>query len=265
MNFTYLTETDDQYKDLDIDANVTIDIGPLAAEYEIVNTQSSDISELFISTAYAGPRDVNIGIDRGATTNWNQIAIINHDGISSSSTFTIKSGTTSSALDHSDSMTWREFDMYFQTAATRTDRYLIIVIHDADTSSHSISIGRIMVGQAVTLAKQFRYGWHRRRIQANRTQRSELGAKMTNALYATKQFTFSWQELSDSELSGLTTFTDALAGDSVQVFIVPYSPTLYHGYMVTLATQSVDEIFNFNRELGDLTFDEATRGTRISA
>jgi hypothetical protein len=257
--FTFLTETDDQYKDLDIDTQVVCDKGPLTSAYLINNTALTDISIPYISAAYSGAVDLNISIDRGATTSWNQIMVINHT-FPASGTFTIASGTTSAVSNNSDTMSWREFDVYFRTASTRTHRYIRITLHDPVTASHSISIGRIMIGLATTLTSNFNYDWELARKVLNKTTLSETNTRSTNRIVEYKELVLTFEEMTDAQLLSLTTFTDALHGDAVYAFIVP-DPQFYNGYLMHL-TSEVREIHNRRHRLPPLTFTEVSRGVR---
>ncbi len=173
-------------------------------------------------------------------------------------------GTTGATSDHSDSMTWREFDMYFRTASTRTDRYIRITFHDTVTASHSWSAGRVMIGLSSSLTRTFNYGWRRRRCQVNRSKRSDLGARTVNMLYQYFQFVFSFTQMTAAEALVLTNFTDSLVGDGSYLFLIPDTSD-YNGYIVRLDTPSVEETFDFYRGVGELVFTEESRGTRIGA
>jgi len=260
--FTFLTETDDQYKDLDPVTQLLCDKGPLDADHLFDNTTTNDISELYISLAYTGPVDVNISIDRGVTTPWNQIMVINHT-FPAGSTFTIKSGTTSGVTDHTDTMTFRQFDVFFRTASTRTDRYIKITLHDPQTTSHSISIGRIMVGLATTLATNFNYEWEELRAVMNNTNISEVRSRTVNRITEWIELTFTFEEMTESQMRVLTGFTDSLHGDAVYFFLIP-DPAVNDGYLMRLVSE-VRVVHGKRKRLNPLTFAEESRGERVVA
>jgi hypothetical protein len=260
--FTFLRSTDDLFQPLSNATNWGVNYSAAPGSSQL-NLQTTDISQRYTTTNVTGGYNNLITVDLGAPTPWNQIMLVNHD-FDPSVVITIKSGTTSGVIDHTDTMTYREIDAYFRTASTRTDRYLTIGIVDAITASHAYSIGRLMIGLAVTLDNNFSYDWRRRHVQENNSKRSELGARSVNKIRKYFEFVFTFEEMTDAQAQTLTDFTDSLNGDAIYLFLIP-DPAVYKGYVVTLSSSTVEEVVNRRITVADLVLTEESRGVRMAA
>lgn len=253
--FTFLTEADDLFQNATVAAN----------SGDLSKAQTSDISELCVSSTLSGGFDNFFAINLGSPQPWNQICLINHN-FDPSVVFTLYSKASGSAnpfsYDYTATMTWREFDMYFRTSSTRTDQYIGILLHDTVTAEHYQSIGRILIGLAVTLTSNFNYDWELRRKVLNKSKRSEVNSRSVDRVNEYKELVFTFEEMTDAQLASLTAFTDALHGDAVYCFIIP-DPAVYDGYLMTLSSEVVEVHHRRNRLL-PLTFTEESRGVRIS-
>lgn len=256
--FTFLTDPADLFPE----CVLGVSYGSVTDDFPYTNLQTSDISQLYITTAITGGFDLLIEIDLVTTPPWNQVVIINHD-IDPSAVVTVRSGPDSSLAGHTDVMPYRQFDMFFRTASTRTDRYVEIHIHDTISAAHSVAIGRIMVGLATTLTSNFSYDWRRRRKKINRSKRSDLNARSVDRIVRYLEFVLTFEEMTDAQLLSLTTFTDSLEGDAIWFFLI-LDPSLPDGYVVTLSTE-VEETINRRHTVQELVFSEESRGLRIGA
>lgn len=261
--FSYLRESDDLVRNLDISTGFGANYGSSVPGFPATNLMVSDIAQLYVGQApdATGYADV-WSFDLGGSVPWNQICIINHD-FDPSVVVTVKSGTTGAAIDHSDTMTFRQFNQYFRTA-TRTDRYIELRINDSILTVHRYSVGRLMIGVAQSPLRDPSYIWRRRRVAVNRSTKSELGARRVKALYKQFEFTFTFAVMSVAELNDLTAFTDSINGDAEYLFFIP-DTSVYDGYLVRMTSTTNEETIGVRADLSDVILTEEMRGTRIGA
>ncbi len=264
--FTYLIETEDLVPTLTTanlpgTATLTANYGPVSDDYPLENIQTSDISTLYKTGEIANYTNL-INIDLGASLPWNFVALINHNFDPSIQITVRGSNNPFFAFSFSQTMTFKQFDMFMLSSTMRTERYVQILIIDSIATPHSYSFGRLMVGPATTLSSNFSYDWRRRRKVLNRSKRSDVNSRMVNHINRYKELVFSFSEMTDAQLNALTSFTDALYGDFFWCFLVP-NPDVNEGYVMTLSNDA-EESINRRSRVGDLGFSEESRGVRIT-
>lgn len=256
-NFTYALQNGNLVPSATVTANSEDALYPLA------NLTDPNIGLPYRTDALVTGLDILVDLNTTGST-WNLIALINHN-FTATTVVTIKSGTTTSVLDHTDVVDWRAGDIFLLLSPSRTNRYMRILVTDSGSNPDGyLSIGYLYMGAAITFSFNFMYGWRTKYVKSVRAIYSDLDTLAgTNFISAYKVFTLSFQALSQADAATLAAMLENLYGISFWFFLIPESG-IYDGYAVRLTSDA-----EFSREfytainVQSLTFREEGRGIRL--
>lgn len=207
-----------------------------------------------------GEDTLDLLIDRNDSSDWDLLAVINHN-VRSTATISAESGTTSATSDLAYPMEWRKNDLYLLLPVPATHRYVRLLIDDTGNPDGHLSFGAMPIGLSTELSTNFKYGWRRLRQKTINVIRTGLNVKHRNPIEEHKVLTFDFDGMSDAQLTTFTTFTDSLAGCVRWFFLIPDS-SKYDGYAVSLMTD-VEEVMNFYGAVGGVVCEEEGRGIKM--
>lgn len=255
-NFTFLVMTSDLVADA---ASVTADSA--MSGFPATNLKydvDGSISKVFKTNLSL---TLDLLIDKGNTSAWDLVVLLNHN-FTSAATVTIKAGTTNATSDYSQSMTWREFDMWYLKAASVTYRYILITVSDPTNPAGYLSIGGVRIGGSTTVAKNFDWGFDYEYQSQNRVSRTDLGAASVDRLIDQVQITLQWSVMpTTAKRDEIVDFLKSMKGQAIPAFII-LNPSASEGYYVRLMTMPKDTR-NFYSTINRQTFLEESRGLKL--
>jgi hypothetical protein len=256
-NFTYLSTEADLVQDA---ASITATSNNASfPDSNLRYDKSVPLANVWKSAALAtGP---TILFDFGASHNWNVVILLNHN-LTSAATVTVTAGTTNATADFSQSMTWREFDMYYRNGATLTYRYMRLFFSDAANPDTYISVGKVLVGLTTTLTHNYRYGATVDYQAGQRVSDTDLMTTSVDRLADIVQLQLTWSTLTTTVRDEMIAFLKALKGAAIPLFII-LDTTVYEGYYVRLRSGTTD-IRNFRPDIGGVVFREESRGKKLA-
>lgn len=258
--FVYLSELDDLFQDATIGTTAGSSTG-----FPFANSQTSDIAELWISAPVTGGSGTTVihNIDLGSSLPWSEVAILNHT-YPQTATITVKSGPTAGVGANSDTMTWRQFNMYFLAATPRTHRYLQITVNDT-ANPYTLSHGRILVGPATYPPMPPRFGddigWTQELVTKSNDLRSNLNAKNIDTLCQYARLTFTFGAMTNAHGEAFYNFLATLKGNRYWFFLIPITSE-YHGYVVRLMSVPL-RVRNFHNSFPVIELEEESRGVQV--
>lgn len=270
--FVYLSETADQADDSTITLTESDGTTPVASDvaFPLTNLKTSDITELWQSTNMDGHESggnpvlaQRLNIDRGVTTNWDLVCLVNHNFAQTVTRFALYSGTTNvlGSMTSRGDFTWRSGDMYIRLSTPTTHRYLVIQF--ANIAVWTPSMGRLLIGSSTVSALQLKYGWTISPETKQSVNISAFNVKHVDTFCQYKQLSLPVVIGSKASAATLMTFLESLQGMRYWFFLIPWIDE-YDGYVVRQMSKPV-RTRDFNEEINTVEVEEESRGVRIGA
>lgn len=252
-NLTYLRSDLDEAKD------ATITVTDENASYPKANLQAEPVAKTYRSTTDS---DIRIDMDLGSAKSLDCAALINHN-ISSGATITLYADSTSTPTANANTFTHRVYDMYEYLSSPLSYRYWAIRIQDASNPDGYIEVGRVLLGDALTITQNY-YRMTRTPRFINARYGSDFLSPEVKALSRIYGLTFDWRNLTKAQADNITDVWDGLSGDAEPILIIPDTDDAecYYGRFAGTYSETA-EIMDF-RSLS-LSFLEDGRGRTIAA
>jgi hypothetical protein len=206
------------------------------ATYPIANIQNQRLSRVWRSDT-AVVTNVDITIDLINAREVDIIGLANNN-FSASATVQIDAGTTTSVLDFSTTMTWRQFTSFKLLSPSQSYRYWRIRINDPSNADGFLEVGYLLLGLVETTPRGIAYepGLLIDHISDVNVETTDGGAIFADFIVDMKRISVTFTAMTDTEGDTLMSFTSALKEETNPVFVIPRHDRYDGWYMRLVST-----------------------------